>query len=60
MDIDMLIFLRENFELMLEMFEFLIIKEGIFYGLCVWFRVIFGGVFVVDIVEYVILLIVLD
>ena len=44
LDIDMSTFSRENLELMSEMFEFLIIKEGTLHGLCAWFRVTFGGV----------------
>ena len=53
LDIDMSTFPRENLELMSEMFEFLIIKEGTLHGLCAWFRVTFGGVPVVDTAEYV-------
>lgn len=56
----MFIFVKENFELMSENFEFVISKEGILYGLCLWFSVIFGGIFIIDILECVILLIVFD
>ena len=53
LDIDMLTFSRENLELMSQMFEFLIMKEGALHGLCAWFRVTFGGVPVTDTAGYV-------
>ena len=53
LDIDMSTFSRENLELMSQMFEFLIMKEGALHGLCAWFRVTFGGVPVTDTAEYV-------
>ena len=53
LDIDMSTFARANLELISEMFEFVITKEGTLHGLCSWFSVTFGGVPVTDTSEHV-------